>query len=89
MPGSTMGKSVLLYDAGQANSAQNGSNTVLDMDLMQKQKMQQRLIVNEEVIDSFVVVVDYFILHYLSIENKAKLYKRTSQRNADCRVDNR
>lgn len=48
MPGSTMGKSVLLYDAGQANSAQNGSNTVLDMDLMQKQKMQQRLIVNEE-----------------------------------------
>lgn len=48
MPGSTMGKSVLLYDAGQASNAQNGSNTVLDMDLMQKQKMQQRLIVNED-----------------------------------------
>ena len=50
MPGSTMGKSDLLYDAGQASNAQNGSNTVLDMDLMQKQKMQQRLIVNEDVL---------------------------------------
>ncbi len=52
MPGSTMGKSVLLYD-GQSNSGLNsnvkGDDTILNMDLIQKQQMQKRLIINEEV----------------------------------------
>jgi hypothetical protein len=58
MPGSSMGKSVLLYDgsSGQqqlnsfSSSKQPGDDTVLNMDLMQKQQLQQRLIVNEDVI---------------------------------------
>jgi len=59
MPGSNMGRSVLLYQGDQAQTSQQssqneqqqkqpGGGTVLNMDLMQKQKMQQRLIVNEE-----------------------------------------
>ena len=59
MPGSSMGKSVLLYDgsSGQqqlnsfSSSKQPGDDTVLNMDLMQKQQLQQRLIVNEDVIN--------------------------------------
>jgi len=46
MPGSNMGKSVLLYD--EANQS-NDSNTVLNMDLMQKQQVQKRLILSEDV----------------------------------------
>lgn len=52
MPGSTMGRSVLLYDAGSGQQQLNsnaGDETVLNMDLMQRQQQQRRLIVNEEV----------------------------------------
>jgi hypothetical protein len=57
MPGSNMGKSVLLYDgsSGQqqlnslSSSKQSGEDTILNMDLMQKQQLQQRLIINEDV----------------------------------------
>jgi syntaxin 5 len=60
MPGSSnMGKSVLLYDgsSGQQQlnslgSKQSGDETVLNMDLMQKQHLQKRLIISEE--DSFL-----------------------------------
>jgi hypothetical protein len=52
-----MGKSVLLYDgsSGQqqlntlSSSKQSGEDTILNMDLMQKQQLQQRLIINEDV----------------------------------------
>lgn len=55
LPGSNMGKSVLIYDG---SSEQDGSNkksneTVLNMDIMQKQQLQQRLMINEEVIFLF------------------------------------
>lgn len=56
MPGSTMGKSVLLYDGQATSGLANGAvkpsgasdETVLNMDLIQKQQMQKRLIINEE-----------------------------------------
>lgn len=47
MPGSTMGKSVLLYD-GQSQSNNPESNTVLNMDIMEKQQAQQRLVLQED-----------------------------------------
>lgn len=58
MPGSTMGKSVLLYDGQATSGLANGAvkpsgasdETVLNMDLIQKQQMQKRLIINEEVL---------------------------------------
>jgi hypothetical protein len=60
MPGSNMGKSVLLYDDSAAASASSGlgsslsssslnSDSVLNMDFMQKQQLQKRLIINEDV----------------------------------------
>lgn len=70
MPGSTMGKSVLLMDESSSqrpspfgssgltnrssssnlyNQANSDENTVINMDLMQKQQMQKNLIVNQEV----------------------------------------
>ena len=71
MPGSTMGRSVLLYQGGQNNNNTNNSgnnnsglsqtnsfhdnqnqidssSTILNMDLIQKQQLQKRLIINEE-----------------------------------------
>ena len=72
MPGSTMGRSVLLYQGGQNNNNTNSSgnnnsglsqtnsfhdnnqnqndssSTILNMDLIQKQQLQKRLIINEE-----------------------------------------
>lgn len=67
MPGSTMGKSVLLFDesTSQRSSPLTSSgltnrsnpygaasnmddNTVINMDLMQKQQMQKNLIINQE-----------------------------------------
>lgn len=49
-----MGKSVLIYD-GSSNASSSGSannsesnSTVLNMDLLQKQQLQKRLIMNEE-----------------------------------------
>jgi syntaxin 5 len=51
LPGSNMGKSVLIYDGSSSSgSANNGesNSTVLNMDLIQKQQLQKRLIMNEE-----------------------------------------
>lgn len=58
MPGSNMGKSVLLYDDSTAttssglgsslSSSSLNSDSVLNMDLMQKQQLQKRLIINED-----------------------------------------
>jgi len=54
LPGSNMGKSVLIYDgssntlsSGSANNSESNS-TVLNMDLLQKQQLQKRLIMNED-----------------------------------------
>ena len=44
-----MGKSVLLYDGQNTSGPSKSDETVLNMDLMQKQQMQKRLIINEEV----------------------------------------
>ena len=51
-----MGKSVLLLDpsnnrktSNDLNGNKNGEETVLNMDLMQKQQVQRTLILNEEV----------------------------------------
>ncbi len=54
MPGSTMGKSVLLYDETTQKKSSNDphsndESTILNMELMQKQQMQKRLILNEDV----------------------------------------
>jgi hypothetical protein len=53
-----MGKSVLLFDdssasSGLAQSAHqpNSQNTILNMDLIQKQELQKKLIINEDVSD--------------------------------------
>jgi syntaxin 5 len=53
LPGSTMGKSVLMYDesqhqSGPSTSSNNNNNTVLNMDLIQKQQFQKSLIINQE-----------------------------------------
>lgn len=49
MPGSSMGRSVLLYQGNQSSQTSSGdSSTILNMDLIQKQQMQKRLIINEE-----------------------------------------
>ena len=58
MPGSNMGKSVLLYDDSAAASTSSGlgssisssnSDSVLNMDLMQKQQLQKRVVINQDV----------------------------------------
>ena len=51
MPGSTMGKSVLLFDSQAAATTSSGvkDDTILNMDLMQKHQMQKRIILKEEV----------------------------------------
>lgn len=51
MPGSNMGKSVLLYD-GNNQQGGEGSNTVLNMDMMEKQQAQQRLVLTQD--DSYI-----------------------------------
>lgn len=52
MPGSNMGKSVLLYDGNEqshsANENGSGGNTILNMDIMAKQQAQQSLILTED-----------------------------------------
>lgn len=69
MPGSSMGKSVLLYDEAsgqkQTNSMRgnNGEEAVLNMDLMQKQQMQKNLILNQEV---FLIVTLVLIRNRIS-----------------------
>lgn len=54
MPGSNMGKSVLLYDGQNqsSNEASADGNTVLNMDMMAKQQAQQRLVLTED--NSFI-----------------------------------
>lgn len=48
MPGSNMGKSVLLYDGNNQQQGGEGSNTVLNMDMMVKQQAQQRLVLTQD-----------------------------------------
>ena len=43
LPGSTMGKSVLLPD-----DSQPGGSTVIDMDFIQKQQMQKNMMINRD-----------------------------------------
>ena len=51
MPGSNMGKSVLIYDSSSGQDQLNSNkDTVLNMDLMQKQQFQKNLIINQEVL---------------------------------------
>ena len=52
MPGSNMGKSVLLYDGSQRQQGGESSNTVLNMDMMERQQAQQRLVLAED--DSYI-----------------------------------
>jgi len=52
MPGSNMGKSVLLYDGAKRQQGGEGSSTVLNMDMMEKQQAQQRLVLAED--DSYI-----------------------------------
>ncbi len=50
LPGSSMAKSVLLYDgSGQNQSGNESSGTVLNMDMMEKQQAQQRLVLTEDI----------------------------------------
>lgn len=82
MPGSSMGKSVLLLDEAsgqkQLNSLKSGNGepeTVLNMDLMQRQQMQKSLIINQEVnftaLILRILILDFFKKIFSKIKRKA------------------
>ncbi|CAF0957816.1 unnamed protein product [Brachionus calyciflorus] len=48
LPGNNMGKSVLLLDDSEKTRLTSDNETVLNMDLMQKQQLQKNLIINQE-----------------------------------------
>lgn len=111
MPGSTMGKSVLLMDESSSsqrpspfgssgltnrssnpyNQANSDENTVINMDLMQKQQMQKNLIVNQEVRLLIIIRIRYYSIYFFlfncvfrrhSCENVRPPCRRSSRRSS-------